>query len=183
MLFFLFQCSWGQWIYAFAPSFTVISNVLSFFHHVLPIQRRRQTVQPAIRLLERPDVLRQPLNLLHWRRHISYPPQRKSPMRTARGSILQPSTQPEFFAIRRQFHHASSTGILHEPQRHQQLRGLLVRNRTGIHRDVEQRAPGRQVEGFRHLPGVLHQRLGTGVFFHLHGANQGVGASGWVMFS
>lgn len=31
MLFFLFQASWGQWICAFAPSFTVISNVLPFF--------------------------------------------------------------------------------------------------------------------------------------------------------
>ena len=30
-LFFLFQASWGQWICAFAPSFTVISNVLPFF--------------------------------------------------------------------------------------------------------------------------------------------------------
>ena len=27
VLFFLFQASWGQWICAFAPSFTVISNV------------------------------------------------------------------------------------------------------------------------------------------------------------
>ena len=27
ILFFLFQASWGQWICAFAPSFTVISNV------------------------------------------------------------------------------------------------------------------------------------------------------------
>jgi ATP-binding cassette, subfamily G (WHITE), member 2, SNQ2 len=31
MLFFIFQASWGQWICAFAPSFTVISNVLPFF--------------------------------------------------------------------------------------------------------------------------------------------------------
>ena len=31
MLFFLFTASWGQWICAFAPSFTVISNVLPFF--------------------------------------------------------------------------------------------------------------------------------------------------------
>ena len=31
MLFFLFQSSWGQWICAWAPSFTVISNVLPFF--------------------------------------------------------------------------------------------------------------------------------------------------------
>lgn len=31
LLFFLFQSSWGQWICAFAPSFTVISNVLPFF--------------------------------------------------------------------------------------------------------------------------------------------------------
>ena len=31
MLFYLFQMSWGQWITAFAPSFTVISNVLPFF--------------------------------------------------------------------------------------------------------------------------------------------------------
>ncbi|RDW83899.1 ABC drug exporter AtrF [Aspergillus mulundensis] len=31
MLFYLFMASWGQWICAFAPSFTVISNVLPFF--------------------------------------------------------------------------------------------------------------------------------------------------------
>ncbi|OBT65918.1 hypothetical protein VE03_05485 [Pseudogymnoascus sp. 23342-1-I1] len=31
MLFYLFQMSWGQWVTAFAPSFTVISNVLPFF--------------------------------------------------------------------------------------------------------------------------------------------------------
>ncbi len=31
VLFFLFQASWGQWICAFAPTFTVISNVLPFF--------------------------------------------------------------------------------------------------------------------------------------------------------
>ncbi|CAI7653880.1 unnamed protein product [Penicillium glandicola] len=31
ILFFFFQASWGQWICAFAPSFTVISNVLPFF--------------------------------------------------------------------------------------------------------------------------------------------------------
>ena len=31
LLFFLFQASWGQWITAFAPSFTVIANVLPFF--------------------------------------------------------------------------------------------------------------------------------------------------------
>ncbi|OIW29031.1 hypothetical protein CONLIGDRAFT_715452 [Coniochaeta ligniaria NRRL 30616] len=30
-LYFLFQSSWGQWVCAFAPSFTVISNVLPFF--------------------------------------------------------------------------------------------------------------------------------------------------------
>lgn len=31
LLFYLFMNSWGQWICAFAPSFTVISNVLPFF--------------------------------------------------------------------------------------------------------------------------------------------------------
>ncbi|KIV78690.1 hypothetical protein PV11_06313 [Exophiala sideris] len=31
MLFYLFMSSWGQWICAFAPSFSVISNVLPFF--------------------------------------------------------------------------------------------------------------------------------------------------------
>jgi ATP-binding cassette subfamily G (WHITE) protein 2 (SNQ2) len=31
VLFFLFTSSWGQWICAFAPGFTVISNVLPFF--------------------------------------------------------------------------------------------------------------------------------------------------------
>ena len=37
MLWFLFQASWGQWICAFAPSFTVISNVLPFFFVVVSI--------------------------------------------------------------------------------------------------------------------------------------------------
>ncbi|KPI44003.1 Brefeldin A resistance protein [Cyphellophora attinorum] len=37
MLFFLFQSSWGQWITAFAPSFTVISNVLPFFFVMVSI--------------------------------------------------------------------------------------------------------------------------------------------------
>lgn len=37
MLFFLFQASWGQWITAFAPSFTVISNVLPFFFVVFAL--------------------------------------------------------------------------------------------------------------------------------------------------
>ena len=31
LLFFMFMASWGQWITAFAPSFTVIANVLPFF--------------------------------------------------------------------------------------------------------------------------------------------------------
>ncbi|KAK3372608.1 ABC-2 type transporter-domain-containing protein [Podospora didyma] len=31
LLFYLFQSSWGQWICAWAPNFTVISNVLPFF--------------------------------------------------------------------------------------------------------------------------------------------------------
>lgn len=31
VLFFVFSSSWGQWITAFAPSFTVIANVLPFF--------------------------------------------------------------------------------------------------------------------------------------------------------
>ncbi|KAJ9614719.1 ATP-binding cassette transporter snq2 [Knufia peltigerae] len=37
MLFYLFMSSWGQWICAFAPSFTVISNVLPFFFVVVGI--------------------------------------------------------------------------------------------------------------------------------------------------
>lgn len=31
LLIFLFMSSWGQWICAFAPSFTVIANILPFF--------------------------------------------------------------------------------------------------------------------------------------------------------
>lgn len=37
LLFFLFQASWGQWITAFAPSFTVIANVLPFFFVVFSL--------------------------------------------------------------------------------------------------------------------------------------------------
>lgn len=45
MLFFLFQASWGQWICAFAPSFTVISNVCSHFllHLTYPLQSKELT--------------------------------------------------------------------------------------------------------------------------------------------
>lgn len=35
LLFYLFMSSWGQWICAFAPSFTVISNTLPFFFVVV----------------------------------------------------------------------------------------------------------------------------------------------------
>lgn len=35
LLFNFFQMSWGQWICAFAPSFTVISNV-RLYHHMIP---------------------------------------------------------------------------------------------------------------------------------------------------
>lgn len=37
MLFYLFMSSWGQWICAFAPSFTVISNTLPFFFVMVSI--------------------------------------------------------------------------------------------------------------------------------------------------
>ncbi|KAI1840569.1 hypothetical protein JX266_013233 [Neoarthrinium moseri] len=37
LLFFLFQSSWGQWICAWAPNFTVISNVLPFFLTVVSL--------------------------------------------------------------------------------------------------------------------------------------------------
>jgi ATP-binding cassette, subfamily G (WHITE), member 2, SNQ2 len=37
MLFFLFMSSWGQWITAFAPSFTVISNTLPLFFIMLSL--------------------------------------------------------------------------------------------------------------------------------------------------
>ncbi|KAF2015717.1 ABC transporter-like protein [Aaosphaeria arxii CBS 175.79] len=37
LLFYLFMSSWGQWICAFAPSFTVISNVLPFFFVVFSL--------------------------------------------------------------------------------------------------------------------------------------------------
>jgi ATP-binding cassette, subfamily G (WHITE), member 2, SNQ2 len=37
MLFFLFMASWGQWITAFAPSFTVIANTLPLFFIMVPL--------------------------------------------------------------------------------------------------------------------------------------------------
>lgn len=39
MLFYLFHSSWGQWICAFAPSFTVISNVSWLFFSFILILR------------------------------------------------------------------------------------------------------------------------------------------------
>lgn len=38
LLFFFFMNSWGQWICAFAPSFTVISNVLPFFFVMVSLE-------------------------------------------------------------------------------------------------------------------------------------------------
>ncbi|EXJ87727.1 hypothetical protein A1O1_04652 [Capronia coronata CBS 617.96] len=37
MLFYLFMTSWGQWICAFAPSYTVVSNVLPFFFVIISV--------------------------------------------------------------------------------------------------------------------------------------------------
>lgn len=82
MLFFIFQASWGQWICAFAPSFTVISNVssvmrsfLSFlsncdtgspilFRHGQSVQRCGPSLRLMARILEILDVLRQPADLV-----------------------------------------------------------------------------------------------------------------------
>ena len=55
MLWFFFQASWGQWICAFAPSFTVISNVLPCKYH--PISHH------PCHLANRSSLLRHGLNL------------------------------------------------------------------------------------------------------------------------
>jgi hypothetical protein len=88
LLMFLFMTSWGQWICAFAPSFTVISNVsliMIYSHrcmqnanidqlgpaillrHVWLVQRSGSPLRLAPSLLEVLDVLCKPLYILDWR--------------------------------------------------------------------------------------------------------------------
>lgn len=88
LLMFLFMTSWGQWICAFAPSFTVISNVslimiysyrcmqnantdhlgpAILLRHVRLVQRSGSPLRLAPCLLEVLDVLCKPFYILDWR--------------------------------------------------------------------------------------------------------------------
>lgn len=98
MLFFFFQASWGQWICAFAPSFTVISNVSSPFslflnflqttdywigpplllRNVQPLQRRNPILRLLPRILEILALLRESDHLVDPRHFVRRPARRDS---------------------------------------------------------------------------------------------------------
>ena len=67
--------------------------------HVLPLQRRRPSIRPTFGLLALLDVLRQPLNVLDWRRPRRYTEQRASPLRSPGSSLLQPTSRLNMFSL------------------------------------------------------------------------------------
>ena len=121
ILWFLFQASWGQWITAFAPSFTVISNVLPFFFVVVTIFNGVVTPwsqlsvfwrywmyyvnpstwsvlplpsHPFLRAMTDRDVQVD-------RRHaFGHPPGHSDPVRGERGRVLQSAARPDLRGVR-----------------------------------------------------------------------------------
>jgi ABC-type multidrug transport system ATPase subunit/ABC-type multidrug transport system permease subunit len=175
MLFFLFMSSWGQWICAFAPSFTVISNVSPsstrpsspfsppsltpstgpplLLRHVQPLQRHRPSLPRLPRLLEILDVLRQPRHLVAPRRHLLHLPHRPDRLRPLGNNPLQPAPGPDLRKLRRQLHHKRrQERIPTQPRRQRRLPVLPLQQRRGVHGHAE-RARRRQVALFWHLLG------------------------------
>lgn len=147
LLFFLFQSSWGQWICAWAPSFTVISNVLPWFlvifslfnGVVVPYTQLNvfwkywvcllpPTILPQFILTNLPiALLAQSKHLLGQRRPVSHAHRPARPMRRQRSCLLRPPLWPDLSAIRRRFRPPGRPGLPHRPERHDKLRLLPVR--------------------------------------------------------
>jgi ATP-binding cassette subfamily G (WHITE) protein 2 (SNQ2) len=121
MLFFLFVSSWGQWITAFAPSFTVISNVLPFFFVIFSlfngIVRPYSQISVFWRywlyyrvLLPFPSALKsqanvhpsQPFHLLDGRRPRRNSPQRPRRMQALGNRPVRRTRRSNLFLVRRQ---------------------------------------------------------------------------------
>lgn len=130
MLFFFFTNSWGQWITAFAPSFTVISNVIPFFfvmfslfngvvrpYSALPVFWVSNNLSVDIRLTESSlfhfvallivlstallDVLHQSINMVDRGGSRCYPKRHTGSMRIQRSDFIHTSSRSNVRAIRR----------------------------------------------------------------------------------
>ena len=135
LLFFFFMNSWGQWICAFAPSFTVISNVsprlsscivyLYFTDHLqdfalllrhgFAVQRHRTALLQSPSFLEILDVLRQPFNILDRWRTRRCPSRSTCPLWPRRSNALQLSTGPDMRTICWEFCKECRPRLSYEP--------------------------------------------------------------------
>ena len=121
MLFFLFISSWGQWICAFAPSFTVISNVLPFFFVMfglfngvvrpyemmpvfwkywvssIPVQTAFETYTDFI--LQHIDVLSKSLNVLDWWCPLCNTDRNSGSVSGERDRCFRRTTRPKLFVL------------------------------------------------------------------------------------
>jgi len=172
MLFYLFVSSWGQWICAFAPSFTVISNVLPFFFVMfglfngvvrpyadMPVFWRYWMVSAIkidrIQFADLMTVLCESIHILDRRRPRRNTRRHTRTMPVHRDRDLRRPARSNMLFVRRNVRLAVS-GLLAQPGRYERMPVLsvLTRERLPGH-DQYQRE--RQVERFWHLPGVLLQ--------------------------
>lgn len=129
LLFFFFQASWGQWICAFAPSFTVIGNVsLKLLHSQIlkqpqtnltvvtqpgspvllrtgkPLQRHHSPIRLHSTLLALLDVLRKSNHMVAPGRAFCHPPRHTDHLLRRRTHPLQPAARSNLHRVRGQFH-------------------------------------------------------------------------------
>jgi hypothetical protein len=175
MLFFLFQASWGQWITAFAPSFTVISNVL--LRHVLALQRCRAPLLRAACLLAVLDVLRQPLDLVDRRRSGSDPRRPAYQVCRVRDRRLRPAAWTELLVLRRCLRRILRR-LPSAARRHSELYDVPVLRSQQLPRHP-QHQPRRQVERLWHFPGICRHQLHAGLLLHLHRPREGLELRLW----
>jgi len=174
LLFFLFQSSWGQWICAWAPSFTVIANVLPFFlvtfslfngivvpYNQLNVFWKSWVSPPQLTRVEvanlGTDLLAQPQHLLGQRRfgiHNDWP---AGSMPRQRGRPLQPARRTDMSRLCGRIRPPGRPGLPDEPQCHGELWVLSVFQRDGVSRVIGGGEP--QVERFWHLFGILLLQL------------------------
>jgi len=169
ILFFLFQTSWGQWICAFAPSFTVISNVSLnppplppspskpnstsktsntktpgppiLLRHLLPLQRRHPPILPTLPRLALLALLPEPVDLLDRRRPGRHLARHPRRLPPRRSRPLRPAPRPDLRPVRRRFRRRRRPpGLSPQPAGHERLRLLSVSRRGRVSAHAEREA-------------------------------------------
>jgi ATP-binding cassette, subfamily G (WHITE), member 2, SNQ2 len=160
MLFYFFMSSWGQWICAFAPSFTVISNTLPVSHNPhlilgegmmlmsvavllrngLHLQRHRPPLQPTPRLLEILDVLRQSLHLVVARRPLRHLKIHHRAMRPRRINAIQRSPGSNLPILHQHLHQRCRWRGICPDHAERHVRVLPVCEWAGVLADTEYEA-------------------------------------------